>query len=210
MYNILRWLVIIIILMILFILFRKRMNRITIIISAIVVFVVYLIINIVPIERKYMEFDSVEDVVKYQYKIKLDRGPIHIIEDEESAIVIFKEETMPYLFEKENGKWKMNNDRVKNNIKWLNPKNGYTIITVESEIDNKKYVLLLNMFYEDELQTQNISDNYGSEFKIIKEESIIDKKKYQIIFYTVIDNDISDYTLYINNEKFKLQDISEI
>ena len=157
-----------------------------------------------------MEFDSVEDVVKYQYKIKLDRGPIHIIEDEESAIVIFKEETMPYLFEKENGKWKMNNDRVKNNIKWLNPKNGYTIITVESGIDNKKYVLLLNLFYEDELQTQNISDNYGSEFKIIKEESIIDKKKYQIIFYTVIDNDISDYTLYINNEKFKLQDISEI
>ena len=210
MYNILRWLVIIIILMILFILFRKRMNRITIIISAIVVFVVYLIINIVPIERKYMEFDSVEDVVKYQYKIKLDRGPIHIIEDEESAIVIFKEETMPYLFEKENGKWEMNNDRVKNNIKWLNPQNGYTIITVESEIDNKKYVLLLNLFYEDELQTQNISDNYGSEFKIIKEESIIDKKKYQIIFYTVIDNDISDYTLYINNEKFKLQDISEI
>ena len=186
------------------------MNRITIIISAIVVFVVYLIINIVPIERKYMEFDSVEDVVKYQYKIKLDRGPIHIIEDEESAIVIFKEETMPYLFEKENGKWKMNNDRVKNNIKWLNPQNGYTIITVESEIDNKKYVLLLNLFYEDELQTQNISDNYGSEFKIIKEESIIDKKKFQIIFYTVIDNDISDYTLYINNEKFKLQDISEI
>ncbi len=210
MYNLLRSLIIVIILIICIVLFRKRMNKITIIISSIIIFIVYLAINIVPIERKYVEFDSVEDVVKYQYKIKLDRGPIHIIEEEESAIVIFKEETMPYLFEKENGKWKMNNDRIKNNITWLNPNNGYTIITVESKLDNKKYILLLNSFYEDEIQTQNITDNYGSEFKIIKEESTIYKEKYQVVFYTIIDNNVSDYSLYINNKKLKLQDLSVI
>ena len=210
MYNILRELIVVIILIICIIVFRKRINKYTIIITAIIIFVVYLIIDIIPIERKYVKFDSIEEVVQYQYKIKLDRGPIHIIEEKESAIVMFKEETMPYLFEKENGKWKMNNNRLKNNIMSLNPNNGYIIITVESKIDNKKYILLLNSFYEDEIQKENITDNYNSEFKMIKDKSSIYKEKYQIVFYTVIDNNVSDYTLYINNKSFRLKDLTII
>ena len=76
MYNILRLFIIIIILIFYFLLIRKKINKITLTIGIIIAIILLFVLSLVPFERNFIGFDSVEDVVKYQYKTMLEDGPI--------------------------------------------------------------------------------------------------------------------------------------
>ena len=68
----------------------------------------------------------------------------------------------------------------------------------------KTYIILINAFEEKEIEKENkkISDSNNSEFKTMKYKTM-NKNKHGVIFYTVIENDIADYKLYVDNRKIE-------
>lgn len=198
MYNILRIFIVIIVLTMYFLLIRKKLNVITISISLIIGFSLYIILCIVPFERNFIGFNSIEDTIEYQYsKTIKENEPIYIRKGEKSALVKLEGTTIPYLFEVENGKWRMHKD--KNIIQKAIPEWGYTIVKIESKSENKSYIVLINGLKENEIKEQEILDNCNSKFETMRYE-VINKEMSGVIFYTMIENNIENYKLYVNGK----------
>lgn len=202
MYNILRIIIIIIILTIYFILIRKKINKITIAIGIFIGIILLFVLSLNPIERNFIGFNSVEDVVKYQYPTKLKEDEPAYIKEEGSALVMFKYETYPYLIEKENEKWRMCNSKIENMEEITIPSLSYNIIKVNSSKDNKAYILLESALDEKEIKEQQISDSNNSKFDMVVCYKL-HKSTYSVTFATVIDSNIENYKLYINGRTIK-------
>lgn len=196
MYSILRVIIITIVLTIYFALVRKKRNKITIAIGIIIGIILYFVLAMNPIERNFIGFNSVEDVIKYQYPNFLKEDEPTYIYNEDTALVKFNGATIPYLFEKENGKWRMHRDKFITHRAIYDL--GYNIAKIQSKSNDKAYIVLINAFDEKEIEKekQKIYDSNNSKFDIAEFETM--NNQCGIIFYTIIDSNIENYKLYVD------------
>lgn len=197
MYSILRVIIITIVLTIYFALVRNKRNKITIAIGILIGIILYFVLAMNPIERNFIGFNSVEDVIKYQYPNFLKEDEPTYIYNEDTALVKFNGATIPYLFEKENGKWRMHRDKFITHRAIYNL--GYNIAKIESKSNDKAYIVLINAFDEKEIEKekQKIYDSNNSKFHIEEFETM--NNQCGIIFYTIIDSNIENYKLYVDD-----------
>lgn len=201
MYDILITTIIIIILIIYFLLVRKKINKVTITIGIIILCTLPIVLNSTNIERNITEFNTLEEAVNYQRRRKDYEEPVYI-KSENSAIALFKYETYPSLYEKENEKWKISNLSGKD----YTPKkivDGYNIYKITSKSDNKIYIILMNSLEKNKIKEQDISDSRKTKFNMTELQQLYENI-YNVTFYTILDNDIENYTLNINGKTIEL------
>ena len=167
-------------------------------------YLIYMLSFLIPFEYYLLPMKSPAEVVEYTYE---DCKILETIEVENTAFVVFETNNIQFAsISKDHGAWRVlcpiYLPSSQHNIVQTKA-GGVFLIQIPSQDKTNKLIAVKDSFLLNGPVVHNISDNIDSTFSKLYGDPYSNSAE-TIVYYTVIDTDISNYQLTINEKTIEL------